>query len=265
MTGLIIVFAFSFRHLSLDLNLRPALGTILGFNSSRWTMFIGTAIFAFEGIGLIIPVQDSMKHPEKFPLVLGLVIMTATVLFILIGTVGYMAYGSSVETVILLNLPQRSIFVILIQFFYSLAIMLSTPLQLFPAIKIIENKVFPKFTRIYVKKADNTTNVEMRLNSGKVDWKVKWLKNFVRAIIVSLVCLVAYFGADQLDKFVSIIGSFACIPLVYMYPPMLHLQSYSRPKSKGKKISWSCLLDYALILFGGVAMTYTSYQSLFSS
>ncbi|QLG70354.1 hypothetical protein HG535_0A02930 [Zygotorulaspora mrakii] len=263
MAGLVIVFVFSFAHLS-DLDLRPAEGTIIGFNSNHWTVFIGTAIFAFEGIGLIIPVQDSMRNPEKFPLVLGLVIMTATVLFILIGTIGYMAYGSTIETVILLNLPQKNIFVNLIQFFYSLAIMLSTPLQLFPAIKIVENKVFPKFTKIYVKRPDNTTNVEVRLNSGKLSWKLKWLKNFVRAIMVSLVCSVAYFGADHLDKFVSIIGSFACIPLVYMYPPMLHLQSCSRPNAKGKRIPWASLLDYGLIVFGGVAMLYTSYQSIFS-
>lgn len=264
MSGLILVLFFSFKHLIIDLRMKPAEGVVMGFNSNHWTMFVGTAIFAFEGIGLIIPVQDSMRHPEKFPMVLGLVIMSSTLLFITIASVGYLAYGSLIETVILLNLPQRNVFVNLIQFFYSLAIMLSTPLQLFPAIKIIENKVFPKFTKIYVKKDDNTTDVELRPNSGKLSWKVKWLKNFVRAVIVALVILMAYFGADRLDKFVAIIGSFACIPLVYMYPPMLHLQSYSRPKSQGKKIPWPVILDCVLIVFGGIGMIYTSYQSVFA-
>lgn len=264
MSGLILVLFFSFKHLIIDLQLKPAEGVVMVFNSNHWTMFVGTAIFAFEGIGLIIPVQDSMRHPEKFPMVLGLVIMSSTILFITIASVGYLAYGSLIKTVILLNLPQRNIFVNLIQFFYSLAIMLSTPLQLFPAIKIIENKVFPKFTKIYVKRDDNTTDVELRPNSGKLNWKVKWLKNFVRAVIVALVILMAYFGADRLDKFVAIIGSFACIPLVYMYPPMLHLQSYSRPQSRGKKIPWPVILDCVLIVFGGIGMVYTSYQSVFA-
>lgn len=264
MAGLIIVLYFSGKHLIIDQHMRAAEGVIMGFNSNRWSMFVGTAIFAFEGIGLIIPVQDSMKHPEKFPLLLALVIGSSTVLFITIASVGYLAYGQNIQTVILLNLPQQNIFVNLIQFFYSLAIMLSTPLQLFPAIKIIENKVFPKFTKIYVKRDDETTGVEWRPNSGKLSWKVKWLKNFVRAIIVALVILMAYFGADKLDKFVSIIGSFACIPLVYMYPPMLHLQSYSRPKSAGQKVPWRAMIDYILIVFGGISMLYTSYQSLFT-
>ncbi|QLQ79696.1 hypothetical protein HG537_0C03440 [Torulaspora globosa] len=264
MAGLIIVLYFSGKHLIVEQHMRAAEGVIMGFNSNRWSMFVGTAIFAFEGIGLIIPVQDSMKHPEKFPLLLALVIGSSTVLFIAIASVGYLAYGRDIKTVILLNLPQQNIFVNLIQFFYSLAIMLSTPLQLFPAIKIIENKVFPKFTKIYVKREDETTDIEWRPNSGKLSWKVKWLKNFVRAIIVALVILMAYFGADKLDKFVSIIGSFACIPLVYMYPPMLHLQSYSRPKSADQKIPWGVMIDYVLIVFGGISMLYTSYESLFT-
>lgn len=265
MAGLAIVLVFSTKHLVVDLGMKAADGVIMNFNRSRWSMFVGTAIFAFEGIGLIIPVQDSMRHPEKFPLVLALVIGSATLLFITIASIGYLAYGSDIKTVILLNLPQTNIFVNLIQFFYSLAIMLSTPLQLFPAIKIIENKVFPKFTKIYVKKDDNTSAFELRPNSGKLNWKVKWLKNFVRSIIVALVILMAYFGADQLDRFVSIIGSFACIPLVYMYPPMLHLQSYSRPRSFGQKFPWRSAFDWALILFGGASMCYTSYQSIFAS
>lgn len=266
MGGLVIVLFFSFKQLAIDSHMKPAEGVIIGFNSNRWTMFIGTAIFAFEGIGLIIPVQDSMQHPEKFPLVLGLVIITSTVLFITIASVGYLAYGSHIKTVILLNLPQANIFVNLIQLFYSLAIMLSTPLQLFPAIKIIENKVFPKFIKIYVKKDDNTTDVEMRPNSGKLNWKVKWLKNFVRSLIVALVVLMAYFGADQLDKFVAVIGSFACIPLVYIYPPMLHLRSCALPRLNNlNKINWSAGLDYVLIIFGAVSMAYTSYQSVFDS
>ncbi|GAV52410.1 hypothetical protein ZYGR_0AG04010 [Zygosaccharomyces rouxii] len=262
MGGLVIVLFFSLKQLAFESHMKPADGVVLLFNTNRWTMFIGTAIFAFEGIGLVIPVQDSMQHPEKFPLVLGMVIITSTVLFITIGSIGYLAYGSKIKTVILLNLPQTNISVNLIQLFYSIAIMLSTPLQLFPAIKIIENKVFPKFIKIYVKNDDNTTGVEMRPNSGKLNWKVKWLKNFVRSLIVGSVILMAYFGADQLDKFVALIGSFACIPLVYMYPPMLHLRSCSLPKHKTGKINWSAGLDYVLIIFGAISMMYTSYQSV---
>ncbi|SCU82980.1 LADA_0C09010g1_1 [Lachancea dasiensis] len=266
MSGIFIVILLTGKHLLFDLGCQPAEGIIFGFNPKRWTLFAGTAIFAFEGIGLIIPVQSSMKHPEKFPLVLAMVIVTSTVLFVSVATLGYLSYGSNVQTVILLNLPQDSILVNLIQFFYSLAILLSTPLQLFPAIAIVESKVFPKFTKIYVKRRqDEADHVQYRPNSGKLDWRVKWLKNSVRSLIVAFTVLAAYFGADNLDTFVSIVGSFACIPLVYIYPPMLHLRGCSKPACQDAKTVWQkspVYLDYALIVLGSVGMVYTSYQSL---
>lgn len=43
------------------------------FNKHDWTLFIGTAIFTFEGIGLIIPIQDGMRRPEKLPSILLIV------------------------------------------------------------------------------------------------------------------------------------------------------------------------------------------------
>ncbi|SCU81690.1 LAFA_0C06568g1_1 [Lachancea sp. 'fantastica'] len=264
MGGILIVIGLTGKHLFIDLGGKPADGITMIFDPNRWTLFAGTAIFAFEGIGLIIPVQSSMKHPEKFPLVLGLVITTATVLFVAVATLGYLSYGKDIQTVILLNLPQDNILVNLIQFFYCLAIMLSTPLQLFPAFAIVESKVFPKFTKIYVRR-NNRTNVQYKQNSGKLDWRVKWLKNSVRSVIVAATVMAAYCGADNLDQFVSIVGSFACIPLVYIYPPLLHLRSCSKPKCQGAKSfweKWPVLLDYTLIVFGTIGMVYTSYQSI---
>lgn len=79
------------------------------------------------------------------------------------------------------------------QFLYSLAILLSTPLQLFPAVRIMENGLFTR--------------------SGKSNPQVKWQKNIFRACTVSACMVLAWVGSNDLDKFVSIIGSACCIPL----------------------------------------------------
>jgi proton-coupled amino acid transporter len=177
---------------------------IINFNPNDWTLFIGTAIFTFEGIGLIIPIQESMKNPKQFPPVLGGVMIIITVVFISMGALSYAAYGSATETVVILNLPQDSKLVNGVQFLYSLAILLSTPLQIFPAIRITENELFTK--------------------SGKYNPYIKWQKNTFRFFVVVLCAGIAWFGANDLDKFVSLVGSFACVPLVYIYPvsPCLH-------------------------------------------
>ena len=171
---------------------------ITAFNPASWTLFIGTAIFTFEGVGLIIPIQESMKRPQKFPGVLALVMVVITILFLSMGALSYAAYGSSTKTVVILNLPQDDKFVNAVQFLYSLAILLSTPLQLFPAIRIMENELFTR--------------------SGKYNPWIKWKKNVFRFVLVMSCAMIAWVGAADLDKFVALVGSFACVPLVYVYP-----------------------------------------------
>ena len=67
--------------------------------------------------------------------------------------------------------------------------MLSVPLQLFPAVRIMENGLFSR--------------------SGKGDTRVKWQKNFFRFVVVMFCAALSYVGASDLDKFVALIGSFA--------------------------------------------------------
>lgn len=197
---ILIGLAYLFYYDVLTLSTH-GLADIIQFNEDNWTLFIGTAIFTFEGIGLIIPIQESMKTPSKFPKVMFYVMIIITVLFITMGAVSYAAYGSKTETVVLLNLPQDDKLVNGVQLLYSLAILLSTPLQIFPAIRITENALFTK--------------------SGKYNPYIKWQKNVFRFGVVFLCAFIAWGGADDLDKFVALVGNFACIPLVYIYPVSL--------------------------------------------
>lgn len=157
------------------------------FNSKSYPLFMGTAVFAFEGIGLIIPVMESMKEPKKFPYVLSGVMVVLTSLFAGSGFLGYAAFGSQIKTVVISNLPQDDKFVQIVQFLYSIAILLSIPLQLFPAVRIMEAGLF--------------------VRSGKFSNKVKWKKNLFRLLIVFICIVVSILGANDLDKFVSLIGS----------------------------------------------------------
>jgi proton-coupled amino acid transporter len=54
--------------------------------------------------------------------------------------------------------------------------------------------------------------------TGKYNPYVKWKKNFFRFFMVGVCATLAWVGANDLDKFVALVGSFACIPLVYIYP-----------------------------------------------
>ncbi|KAF3069022.1 Vacuolar amino acid transporter 3 [Daldinia childiae] len=233
---IVIGLAYLFYYDILTLSTH-GIADIIQFNQKDWTLFIGTAIFTFEGIGLIIPIQESMRSPSKFPKVMFYVMIIISVLFITMGAVSYAAYGSKTETVVLLNLPQDNKLVNGVQFLYSLAILLSTPLQIFPAIRITENVLFTK--------------------SGKYNPYIKWQKNMFRFFVVFLCAFIAWGGADDLDKFVALVGNFACIPLVYIYPPLLHYKGVAR--SRTRKVT-----DILLCIFGFIAMAYTTSLTVIS-
>lgn len=152
------------------------------------------------------------------------------------SALGYAAYGKDISTVVLVNLPQENRFVNVVQFLYSIAIMLSTPLQLFPAVRIMEQGIFD-------------------VKSGKYSNRVKWQKNIFRSLTVLGCALISWAGARDLDKFVSLIGSAACVPLCFCYPPLLHFKACAR--------TWRAkTIDLVLIVFGVVMALYTTIQTV---
>ncbi|KAI9729041.1 MAG: neutral amino acid transporter [Chrysothrix sp. TS-e1954] len=230
--GLIYLYYFGISTIA-----HHGVADIEHFNRDTWTLFIGTAIFTFEGIGLIIPIQDGMKKPQQLPWILGSVMLIITTIFLSMGAISYAAYGSKTETVLILNMPQDNRFVNAVQFIYSLAILLSTPMQIFPAITIMEKGVFQK--------------------SGKHSRNIKWQKNLFRFLVVIGSAMLAWVGADDLDKFVSLVGSFACIPLVYIYPTLIHYRGVAQSR-------WSKLVDIGLCCLGVVLMVYTTALTIMS-
>jgi len=205
------------------------------FNPKDFPLFIGTAVFSFEGIGLIIPITDTMKEPHKFPMALSGVMAFLLLLFGGAGILAYLTFGSDIQTVVLVNLDSHSKMVQSVQFLYALAILLSVPLQLFPAIRILENGIFTR--------------------SGKGDASVKWTKNIFRWCLVFFTTVISSWGAADLDKFVAFVGCFACVPLCYVYPAMLHYQACAR--TKGDKLK-----DIAMIVFGMAVFIYTTVETI---
>ncbi|CAG7849337.1 Vacuolar amino acid transporter 3 [Serendipita indica DSM 11827] len=205
------------------------------FNEKDFPLLIGTAVFSFEGIGLVIPITDAMREPRKFPPVLTGVMFFLIFLFGGAGVLSYAAYGEEIQTVVIKNLPQDNKFVQAVQFLYSLAILLSAPLQLFPALRIMENWLFTQ--------------------SGKVNVRVKWQKNFFRTCLIIATYFVSWVGAQDLDKFVAFVGSFACVPLCFVYPAMLHLKACARTRRER-------IQDWLMIAFGTIAAIYTTAQTI---
>ncbi|KAJ4287507.1 hypothetical protein N0V88_007607 [Collariella sp. IMI 366227] len=214
--------------------------SVVLFNPSQYTLTIGAAIFTFEGIGLILPIQSSMANPHHFEPLLGLVMLLITIVFTSVGALCYAVFGNRTEIEIIDNFPQDSRLVNTVQVLYAIAVLVGTPVQLFPALRIMEHRMFGHMT------------------SGKGSLRTKWVKNAFRLGAVVFCGLVSVAGTGNLDRFVALIGSVACVPLVYVYPAYLHWKGVATKRW----VKWG---DLVMMVLGVVCMIYTTAVTIANS
>ncbi|KAL4492590.1 hypothetical protein ABPG72_007703 [Tetrahymena utriculariae] len=102
--SLTTVLVYCFIYLGQD-----GLGNIEPVNLSKMGGSIGVFIFSFEGVGVYFNDRNSMKQPTKFNSVLNYSISVAIALYILIGLLGYLTFGSGVNDIILFSFPDQNI------------------------------------------------------------------------------------------------------------------------------------------------------------
>eukprot|EP00735_Rhodelphis_limneticus_P013630 TRINITY_DN757_c0_g1::TRINITY_DN757_c0_g1_i1::g.18408::m.18408 TRINITY_DN757_c0_g1::TRINITY_DN757_c0_g1_i1::g.18408 ORF type:complete len:552 (-),score=44.82,sp/Q10074/AVT3_SCHPO/33.85/2e-66,Aa_trans/PF01490.13/1.1e-78,Trp_Tyr_perm/PF03222.8/9e-06,MIP/PF00230.15/3.2e+03,MIP/PF00230.15/0.042,DUF485/PF04341.7/4.5e+03,DUF485/PF04341.7/1.3,DUF485/PF04341.7/2.8e+02 TRINITY_DN757_c0_g1_i1:101-1690(-) len=174
---------------------------IVLFNRKYFSLFLGTAVYTFEGVGMVIPIQQSMKEKEKFSRVLTLTVLALCTGLVIFASVNYLAYGEDIKGPITLNMPKNSRTVEILQVLYCMALLCTYPLMLHPAVEILEGFIFHE---------ENTT-------------RGLWKRNGFRVIMVLITVGVAILSGDNFDNFVSLIGSLCCIPLAFIFPCAFHI------------------------------------------
>ncbi|RLN20287.1 hypothetical protein BBJ28_00015655 [Nothophytophthora sp. Chile5] len=212
----------------------PAPDVVL-FNRQDYPVFIGTSIFTFEGIGLVLPTQSALNKARqaRFPRLLTWTVVGLLLFYSLFAGINYLTFGEQIAPMVTSSLPRNG-WSSSVQLGYSIAQLLSYPLFLFPAVKIMEEMLgFPK-----------------RASGQKV------AKNCFRAVAVIATVCVAYFGQDRLDLFVSIVGAFCCVPLSLVYPPLFYMKL--KPDA-----SWlEKLVDSFVVVTGLLTFFYVTYANL---
>ncbi|XP_020217054.1 amino acid transporter AVT3C [Cajanus cajan] len=203
---------------------KPQLKTFGGLNVFLYG--IGVAVYAFEGIGMVLPLESEAKDKEKFGRVLGLGMGFISVLFGLFGGLGYFAYGEETKDIITTNLGPGVI---------SALVQLGLCVNLFFTFPIMMNPVYEV--------------VERRWCGSRYSLWLRWLV----VLLTSLVALLVPNFAD----FLSFVGSCVCVVLSFVLPALFHCIVFK------EELGWRCVLsDGAIVVFGFVIAVFGTYTSL---
>lgn len=134
LAGLVVTFYYLLQNL-------PRTDTVDGFSTwAQLPLYFGTAIYAFEGIGVVLPLENNMRTPQDFGGLTGVLntgMVIVACLYTAIGFFGYLKYGDAVHGSITLNFPSDDILAQSVQLMMALAIFLSYGLQFYVPVNIM--------------------------------------------------------------------------------------------------------------------------------
>uniref|UniRef100_A0A0N5BWC5 Aa_trans domain-containing protein n=1 Tax=Strongyloides papillosus TaxID=174720 RepID=A0A0N5BWC5_STREA len=219
-------------------NLKPTSTINKWGNINDLPLFFGTVMFAFEGVCIILPVENRMAKPRQFIAwngVLNTSSFVVLVIFSITGFYGYLAVGDDVKDTVTLNLPNTP-FYQLIKLMFVCCIMVSYPLQFYVPMERVEKWITRKIA----------------------EEKQVMFIYIVRYSGVLTTLLVAEL-IPHLALFISLVGAFAGSFLALFFPPIIDLLiAYSRCTLD--EITW--LKNILLICFAALGFTTGTYSAI---
>ncbi|TYI37320.1 hypothetical protein ES332_A03G203700v1 [Gossypium tomentosum] len=192
---------------------------------------IGVAVYAFEGVGMVFPIESEMKESRHFGKILALSMGLISLMYGAFGALGYFAFGPDTKDIITANLGAGWISA-MVQLGLCVNLFISFPLMMNPVYEIVER----------------------RFGGGRYCLWLRWL-------LVLIISLVALFVPNFAD-FLSLIGSSVCCGLGFVLPALFHLLVFK------EELGWKgWTVDVGIVTLGlvlGVSGTWSALVEMFS-
>ncbi|KAK8280070.1 hypothetical protein V6Z12_D09G152100 [Gossypium hirsutum] len=206
----------------------------------------GMAVYCFEGFGMTLALEQSMRERRTFPKVLAMSFTWITLVYILFGIFGYMAYGDETKDIITLNLP-KDWTAIAVQIGLCLGLAFTFPIMVHPVSEIVEGKLKKN---IWFEKLRNNDAEDSITRLEKLGIYMG------RAVLVIVLAVLASF-VPGFGVFVSLVGSSVCALISFVLPVSFHLTLL------GSSLSlWQKALDVFVFLCGLLFAAYGTYNTI---
>ncbi|KAM5301075.1 proton-coupled amino acid transporter 2-like isoform 1-T1 [Glossophaga mutica] len=199
-----------------------------------YSLFFGTAIFSFESIGLVLPLENKMKDTRCFPAILSLGMSIITALYIVISVLGYLRFQNDIKASITLNLPNCWLYQS-VKLLYITGILCSYALQFYVPAEII---------------------IPLAVSRVSKRWALL-LDLSIRFTMVSLTCILAIL-IPRLDLVLALMGAVSSSALALIIPPLLEITTYY---SEGMS-PFAIAKDALISILGFVGFVVGTYQAL---
>eukprot|EP01059_Diplonema_ambulator_P009729 TRINITY_DN19672_c0_g1_i1.p1 TRINITY_DN19672_c0_g1~~TRINITY_DN19672_c0_g1_i1.p1 ORF type:complete len:461 (+),score=102.88 TRINITY_DN19672_c0_g1_i1:54-1436(+) len=233
--GLVYIFAYGFYRIGDDGHKPYDL-----FNADKFPIFLGTALFSFEGVCLVLPIKSAMKDPLSYPRVLMSVMLCLACIYTGFAVINYLAHGKDMETAIILELPHGSVPVVCVQLAYVMAIGFTFPLQFYPAVQVLESLIWVPPPPL----ADEPLPVGIIMR-----------QNMFRVVLTTFAAVVAIGGSTSFDNFTALGGAMCSMPLLFIFPPLFHYLLVPNLSTTEKVIDIIITAMGAMLTMGTTAWT----------
>ena len=158
--------------------------------------------------------------------------MILGIIYTIFPLVSYAALGEKTPEIILFSLPTSDGFYLLVQILYVMSALFSYPVQLFPALKIMEDSKLLRF----------------RLFDEKGRTKNKLLRYGLRLTVMFFIYLIAY-TAQSFHLFVNLLGSCVFTFLGFVLPVWMYFIQFKGRMTKKLRI-WNYFILVVGIILG---------------
>lgn len=201
----------------------------------NWPSFFAIVIFAMEAIGVVMPLENEMKTPQNFIGLCGVLnqgMAGVTLIYILLGFLGYVRYGDAAMGSITLNLPVEEIPAQAVKILIALAVYCTFGLQFYVCLDIVWTSIRDKF-----RKRPTLVNYMMR------------------TILVTMSVLLAV-AVPTIGPFIGLIGAF-CFSILGLLIPVL-IETVTYWEQGFGKFNWIVWKNVLVCFFGGIALIFGS-------